>query len=299
MLRRFSVLSSLTVLALTVFLVSGCGSSEEKTLEIGVNNEPGNQIVVAIAQHVLEDELGYTVDAVRSANGVQWQAIAQGDMDAMLVAWLPTTQAAYWEKYKTRVTDIGVIYKGKIGLAIPDYIPEDVLDSIEDLKKPEVRKKLDAKITGIEPGAGIMMRTEKALEDYGLASYKLTNSSVAAMAAELSRADNNQGWIVVTGWSPLFIFAKWDLRYLKDPKQIFGVTQKVHALSRQGFREDAPRAAAFLADYSIPVDALNDAILDFQEGGELEETTDKFVAAHKDLIDDWIADAKNKSKFAD
>jgi glycine betaine/proline transport system substrate-binding protein len=48
------------------------------------------------------------------------------------------------------------IFKGKIGWAVPNYIPKNKLKNISDLKKPTVRKKLNSKITGIEPSAGLM-----------------------------------------------------------------------------------------------------------------------------------------------
>lgn len=78
------------------------------------------------------------------------------------------------------------------------------------------------KIVGIEPGAGIMSATEKAVEEYGL-DYQLQDSSSAAMAASLQKAINNKEWIVVTGWTPHWKFAKWDLKYLDDPKKFTAV----------------------------------------------------------------------------
>lgn len=57
---------------------------------------------------------------------------SSGDVDASLAAWLPVTSAAYLEKYKNQIDDLGVNLEGaKTGLTVPAYMD---IDSIEDLK---------------------------------------------------------------------------------------------------------------------------------------------------------------------
>jgi len=292
---------SLPAIAALTFLLgmpSAGGAADEGPIRIGFNGEPGNQIVVQTATRILENRLDYKVKVVQASNALQWQGIAQGSMDAMLVAWLPTTQAAYWEKFKDEVVDLGVMFTGKIGWVIPAYIPKDQLNSIKDLKKPDVRQKLDSTIVGIQPGAGIMDRSQKSLKAYGLEEYRLRNSSTAAMTAALKRAASGEDWVVVTGWSPLHIFARWDLRYLKDPKGVFGVTQKIHAMAREGIREDAPRAAAFLAQYALPRSVLEQALLRYNRTENIEKTVSKLIESNPDLVDEWIAGLEEKLRYA-
>src|SRR5690554_994108 len=62
---------------------------------------------------------------------------------------------------------------------------------------------LDYTITGIEPGAGISVTTERAIEEYdNLAGWSVEFSSTAAMMAELDKAIANEEPIIVTGWNP-------------------------------------------------------------------------------------------------
>src|SRR5699024_1880125 len=139
------------------------------------------------------------------------------------------------------------------GWAIPDYIPEDELSSIEDLKKPEVREKLDGIITGISAGAGLMKDSEKVMEAYDMADagYSLRSSSEAAMATALSRAIDRDEWIVVTSWSPHWMWQRFELRYLDEPENVFGDAGKVHAIGTSGFDERFPRATALLGHLSM------------------------------------------------
>src|SRR5690606_8618344 len=79
---------------------------------------------------VLED-LGYNVKLVQLDAGPMFTAVAQGDADAMVAAWLPGTHAAYMEEYGDKLDDLGVNLEGaKIGLVVPHYMD---IDSIEDL----------------------------------------------------------------------------------------------------------------------------------------------------------------------
>jgi glycine betaine/proline transport system substrate-binding protein len=101
--------------------------------------------------------------------GIQFQGVSRGDVDLMLGAWLPVTHAAYYARFKDEMDDLGVIYTGaKIGWAVPDYVPESEVSSIADLNKPDVKAKLNGTIQGIEPGAGEMVASEKALKEYDL-----------------------------------------------------------------------------------------------------------------------------------
>lgn len=83
-----------------------------------------------------------------------------------------------------------------------------------------VKEKFKGKIIGIDPGAGIMKATGDAIEQYGL-DYEVVEGSDATMAAALKQAIDNQEWVAVTGWTPHWKFARWDLKFLEDPKKVY------------------------------------------------------------------------------
>src|SRR5699024_8715859 len=83
-------------------------------------------------------------------------------------------------------------------------------------------EEMDFEITGIEPGAGVFKASEKAVEEYDLEGWEVQASSSGAMATALGEAIDNEEPIIVTGWSPHWKFAKYDLKYLEDPKGVFG-----------------------------------------------------------------------------
>ncbi len=182
--------------------------------------------------------MGYTVDLVMSDIGIQYQGVAHGDLDLMLMAWLPTTHRNYWRKVSDKVIDLGPLYlDARLGWVVPDYVPKDKLDSIADLADAGVARRLNRRIYGIDPGSGLMQASEKALQGYGLSNYELVASSGAGMTAALKRGIRRHRWVVATAWSPHWIFQKWHLRYLKDPKHLLGGRQEIHAVARMGFND--------------------------------------------------------------
>src|SRR6056297_621427 len=116
-----------------------------------------------VVKTVLED-MDYEVDTLSVSAAAMWMGTASGDVDGFTGAWLPVTQGEYWAKLKGRVDFLGKNLVGaKIGLAVPAYVE---IDSIDQL--PAEAKVFDSEIVGIDPGAGIMHKTEKAVEAYGL-----------------------------------------------------------------------------------------------------------------------------------
>lgn len=229
----------------------------KKTIKIGWTSWSDAEFVTKLAKDLIQSHYGYDVKLVMADVGIQYQGVKKGDLDAMLMAWLPDTHRDYFNKVRDNVYDLGPLYTGaKLGWVVPDYIPKSELNSIEDLKKSSVADKLGDKITGIDPGAGLMRLSGKAIKDYGLSNYQLIQSSGAAMTAQLARAERSKQWIVVTGWTPHWMFGKWKLRFLQDPKGVLGGPQHIDALVRSGFTQDYPEVAAFLARMYVPLKEL-------------------------------------------
>jgi glycine betaine/proline transport system substrate-binding protein len=185
------------------------------------------------------------------------------------------------------VVNLGLLYThARLGWVVPDYIPESELSSIADLAKESVRDKLDDTITGIDPGAGLTRLSKKAIEEYGL-DYELQVSSGAGMTAALERAVRRKEWIVVTGWSPHWMFGAYDLRYLDDPKGVLGSFERVHAVARMGFYQDQVEAAGFFSRMQIPIEDLQKAMYDAQETS-YEQAVTNYIAQNGKRIDYWV-----------
>jgi glycine betaine/proline transport system substrate-binding protein len=261
----------------------------DKTIRIGWTAWADAEFVTKLARRLLQDRLGYHVDLVMSDIGVQYQGVANGDLDLMLMAWLPTTHRNYWRKVSGMVVDLGPLYlDARLGWVVPDYVPKASLDSLADLNKPAVKRELKDRIYGIDPGSGLMLASQKAIDGYGLSGYDLVASSGAGMTAALKRAIGRHRWVVATAWSPHWIFQKWHLRYLKDPKHLLGGREQIHAVARRGFSTHfAPALTAFLTRMYIPLPELEQAMLNARRDG-VEQAVTRYIKDHPTRIDYWV-----------
>lgn len=270
---------------LVVAMGSTLASADSKTLSIGyVDGWSDSVATTHVAAEVIKQKLGYDVKLQAVATGIMWQGVATGKLDAMLSAWLPVTHGEYWTKNKDKVVDYGPNFKdAKIGLIVPEYVKAK---SIEDLKTDTTFKN---KIVGIDAGSGVMLKTDEAIKQYGL-DYKLQASSGAAMIAELTRAEDKQESIAVTGWVPHWMFAKWKLRFLDDPKGIYGAAETVNSIGSKGLEKKAPEVAAFLKKFQwASKDEIGEVMLAIQEGAKPDAAARDWVAKHPERVAEWTA----------
>lgn len=266
----------------------GCSWASAAAKEVTIGYVDGWSDSVAtthVAAEVIKQKLGYDVKLQAVATGIMWQGVATGKLDAMLSAWLPVTHGEYWSKNQDKVVDYGPNFKdAKIGLIVPEYVKAK---SIEDLKTDDTFKN---RIVGIDAGAGVMLKTEQAIKDYGLSGYKLQASSGAGMIAELTRAENAQQSIAVTGWVPHWMFAKWKLRFLEDPKGVYGAAETVNSIGSKGLDKKAPEVAAFLKKFQwSSKDEIGEVMLAIQDGAKPDAAAKDWVAKHPDRVAEWTA----------
>jgi len=282
-MRKILGAAAALVLATSSTLASAATKPE---LSIGyVDGWSDSVATTFVASEVIKQKLGYPVKLQAVATGIMWQGVATGKLDAMLSAWLPVTHGEYWAKDKDKVVNYGPNFKdAKIGLIVPDYV---AAKSVEDLKTDTTFKN---KIVGIDAGSGVMLKTAEAIKAYGLTDYKLQASSGAGMIVELTRAEEAHESIAVTGWVPHWMFAKWKLRFLDDPKGVYGAAETVNSIGSKGLDAKAPEVAAFLKKFQWESkDEIGEVMLAIQNGAKPEVAAKDWVAKHPDRVAQWVA----------
>lgn len=277
-------LQSLGVAALALGMSSAM-AADKPTLNIGyVNGWDDSVAATFVAGEILQSKLGYTVALKPVEPAIMWQGVARGDLDATLSAWLPATHGEYFEKLKDKVEVLGTNYAGaKIGLIVPDYVQAKTIADLQTYAKD-----FDGKITGIDAGAGVMRRAEDAIKEYALIDIKLMPSSGPAMATALTRAEKAQKPIVVTGWIPHWMFAKWKLRFLEDPKKVFGDDEHVDTVANPSLASKAPEAAAFLKKFSWSGEEVGSVMLAIREGAKPEDAAKDWISKNPERVAEWL-----------
>ncbi|WP_296808335.1 glycine betaine ABC transporter substrate-binding protein [Thiocapsa sp.] len=236
---------------------------------------------------VLQD-MGYDVKITPVSAAAMWQAVGSGDVDGLVAAWLPTTHNHYLEQVSDKVEDLGPNLVGtRIGLVVPAYVE---IDSIEDLDGAAER--FDGKIIGIDPGAGLMSKTEQVLEDYEITDLTLVEGTGPIMTAVLGDAIDKKEWVVVTGWTPHWKFAQYDLKYLDDPKGVYGGEEEIHTIVRAGLKEDMPEVYAVLDNFSWTPDQMAELmVLNQERRADPLKNAKRWISENPDVVASWMPSA--------
>lgn len=293
-----SKLLLLICLSALLFFISAC--TEEETVVEEPEPEANETVRIAyvdwvsevasahVVKVVLEEKLGYNCELLSVTAVSMWESVAAGDQDAMVAAWLPTLHQSYFESVKDEVEDLGPNLEGvEMGLVVPSYVP---IDSIAELN--EYAEEFDSKVIGIDPEAGLMGNTEEAMEIYELDDrFELVSGSDLTMTSALEIAYDEDRWIVVTGWTPHWKFARWDLKYLDDPENVYGEAEYIGTIVRQGLADDMPEVYAFFDNFYWTAEDMEQVMLWFSEEDlSTEEAAKRWVAENSDLVDQWLTE---------
>lgn len=278
------------ILAVLMMGISLAGCTQPKdsdtkgTVKLAYVNWAEGIAMTNLAAAVLEDKMGYEVELTMADAAPVFTSVASGNTDAFLDVWLPVTHKSYIEEYGDDMVDLGVSYENALlGLIVPAYVE---INSIEELNAN--KELFGGEIVGIDAGAGLMAAAEKAIEEYGL-DFKLLTGSGPTMTAALGKAIDANEPIVVTGWAPHWMFAKWDLKVLEDPKGVLGEVENIHKYARKGLEDDMPDVAEFLRNFKMSEAELGDLMGAIEnDGGEPLDVARSWMNSHEELINGWI-----------
>ena len=158
---------TLAAIGLIMAIVPPLAKAEGKTIRLGQVSLSFYAVVGGIVQEVLEQD-GYQVEVTAGSHGDIFPKIGAGEVDILAAAWLPNGHAPLYAKVKDATFEIGELYdNAKLYWVVPDYVPADLVRTIDDLKKPEVAARMDKRIRGIGASSGLMVGAGKIRETYG------------------------------------------------------------------------------------------------------------------------------------
>ncbi|WP_211327036.1 glycine betaine ABC transporter substrate-binding protein [Chitinophaga flava] len=273
-------------LAAVMLVLAACqqnGNQSEKKITIGYVNWAEGVAMTQLAKHLLQEK-GYTVTLKNADVAPIFAAVAGGDADVFLDAWMPVTHKTYMQTFGDKITVLNTNYdSARIGLVVPDYVKAR---TIEDLVKEKAS--FGGKVVGIDAGAGIMTKAEDAIREYNL-GYQLQSSSEAAMMATLKKSIDEKLPIVVTGWEPHQMFARFKLRFLEDPKKVFGETEKIQTIANSEFTVKDTTAVNFFRKFKLNSEELSSLMNVMAEAdGKEDAVIKKWISEHKALVKEWM-----------
>ncbi|OAZ97038.1 glycine betaine ABC transporter substrate-binding protein [Halomonas sp. G11] len=284
MLNRRIRLASLALVSGAGLAAGGMVQAQDKgTVNLAYVEWSSEVASTNVVRAVLEQE-GYDVDMTSLSAAAMFQALSTGDADAIVAAWLPSTHENYMERVGDNVDDLGPNLDGtKLGLVVPEYTD---VDSIADLN--DNADDFNGEIIGIDPGAGLMSLTEEVVDTYDL-DLQLRSGSGATMTAALASAIENEEDIVVTGWTPHWMFARFDVKYLEDPENVYGGAEQIHTVVRDGLEDDMPEAYAILDAFEWTPEQMGEVMLmNQEEDSNPYENAKQWVEDNQDVVEEWL-----------
>ena len=275
-------------IAALLFTVVSCGDSgKNKKISIAYANWAEGIAITNLAKAIFEDQ-GYDVKLLNADLAPIFTSISRKKADIFMDVWMPVTMEDYMKQYGDKLETIGDIYdSARIGLVVPDYV---TINSIEELNAEKER--FSGQIVGIDAGAGIMKTTDKAIGDYGLDGYKLLTSSSSTMLASLQKAMEKEAWIVITGWTPHWMFDRYPLKFLHDPKGTYGNVESIYVVGWKGFTEKDPFAAKFFSNIKFTTEEISSLMKALKDARmDEEDLVRKWRDEHRELVESWIPES--------
>jgi glycine betaine/proline transport system substrate-binding protein len=323
--RRALLGSALVSLALVAAACSDVSSSSSAggsnaavpdnsgtTINLAISPWVGSEANVAIAQKLLEDKLGYTVETTDIDEYAQFKSLSNGDLDATLEIW-PSGHAADYKKYIQNANgvvdggELGVI--GQIGWWIPTYMLQDhpELATWEGLKGNE-----NLFQTSDSGGAGQILDGDPSYVTYdqpiadnlGLNLQVKYAGSEAAELTELKTAYNANDPILMYFWTPHWAQEQYDLTMIQLPEVTDACTQAaadspdayacaypeddLYKAFNDGLQTKAPAAFALLSAMQWTNDDQNGVGLDINDGMDPADAAQKWIDANPSVWQPWV-----------
>jgi glycine betaine/proline transport system substrate-binding protein len=297
MLTRLHALAA-TFIVVTALLIAGCGGDgpeEDEPVALVYVSWTEGIAMTHVLQAVIEDSLGRDVQLTQAGGAAMaFSAVAEGDVDAFVDAWLPVTHGPLWEEFGDRIVDLGPVYDSTtVGLVVPDYVEATSIQDLADLETA-----LDGEIIGIESGAAINEQTRQVLAANDLDGFQVVPSGDAAMVTALQRSIDRNEPIVITGWRPHWMWGRFDLRYLDGAKtgdtDVFGEPEQIRKLLRPNGRETLPADVLQLLERMHLGEREMESLMSAFRPGQEDPlaTARSWIERHPDVVSDWLSKAE-------
>ncbi|MFD4988176.1 ABC transporter substrate-binding protein [Streptomyces sp. NPDC058374] len=300
--------------------VAGCGAADMtqqaspyanagdgKSVTLSLQSWVGAQANVAVAQYLLEQELGYRVDTVQIDEVPAWDALSQGRVDAILEDWgHPEEEKRYVDDKKTITAagDVGVT--GHIGWFVPTYFAK---------KHPDVthwknlNKYADQLRTPESGGKGQLMdgspsyvTNDKALvKNLGLDYQVVFAGSEAAQITQIKQFAKEKKPFLTYWYQPQWLFEKVPMTEVELPAYEEGCDADPDKVAcaypetplqkylNTDFAENGGEAAEFLKNFEWTTEDQNQVSLWIADQKmDPREAAEKWVEANESTWKAWL-----------
>ena len=286
-------LSQRKVAAVLIFLAffaacnTGPKPEDERSLKIVYTDWSESVAITYLSYVLLKEKMDYDVVLKLTDVETAYDEVADDEADVFTDAWLPETHKQYMDGHEDEIEMLGITYpEARTGFVVPAY---SKLQKITDLKN------YSHPIVGIDPGAGVMQKAQAAIDKYALPN-KLLALSEDEMVAQLVDSIQRRKEIVVTGWEPHWIFARYDVRFLDDPDNIFGQKEKIYTIANKNLEEKHPNAVRFFERMQLTERQLNSLVYEISVSEDPVNGVKKWMEQNEFVVNQWMKNLTKERK---
>lgn len=288
-------------------------SGDGETITLAVNPWNGSAVNVAVAQQLLQTELGFTVETVEIDENAQWAAINTGDISASLEVW-PSGHAQNVEDFidnpDANVVNGGALGPaGKIGWYIPTYMVDQhpELATWEGFADPELAALFATAETGdlgqfLGGDPSFVQFDEAIIANLDLPLQVVYAGSEEAILASLDAAYSREEPILFYLWTPHSAHNAYDLTEvaLPDYSDDCAATapdgvdcdypaDELFKIVSGDLADSAPDAATFLTNMNYATtDQIEMLALVETDGLSVDEAAAQWIENHPDTWQAWL-----------
>ncbi len=293
---------------MAVLLLAACGGGAKETITLVENPWPASELNVAVAQIIIQQELGNPVEIVALDENAQWDALAAGNVDASLEVW----PSGHGERMAEYIDNLGtVVNGGRLGPVgeIGWYVPTYMVDQNPELATWEGYRNAATEFSSAETGdmgrflgadPSWVQYDEQIIANLELPFQVVWTGSEDALLAEVSSAYSRQEPVLFYFYSPHAIFQEFDLTQVElpaysdacyaDPAAIdcaYPEDELLKIFSADLQAKD-PDVFTFLSKMSYGSDAQIEMLANLNAGMSVEEAAQAWVDAHEDVWRAWL-----------
>ncbi|WP_069814637.1 ABC transporter substrate-binding protein [Streptomyces sp. TP-A0874] len=305
----------------TLLAATGCGAADmtrqtspyadartAKTVTLSVQSWVGAQANAAVAQYLLEHELGYRVDTVQVDEVPAWDALSQGRVDAILEDWgHPEQERRYVKEKKTirAAGDLGVT--GHIGWYVPKYWADEHPDVTDwknlDKYAEELRTAESGDKGQLLDGSPSYVTNDQALVRNLELDYEVVFAgSEAAQITQIQQFAKERRPFLSYWYEPQWLFEKVPMVEVQLPEYTEECAAKapedidcayprtpLQKYLNARFAENGGAAAAFLENFHWSQEDQNEvSAMIASEKLSPQEAAERWVRKHPDVWRAWL-----------
>jgi len=313
--KRFLALGA--IVTVIILSLARSGYAERKDIVLAQFDWPASIGITHILKYVLNEKLDVHATIMPLAQDVGWKTIEKGILDAAPEIWWPARKAEIDLYVHTRKTvSMSLCYDNvRQGFLVPTWVSKKYgITDIDGLKRKAKIFDLDGDGKGdIWAGAidwSAAEITKIKVRDYNLELDPFTED-VWVFLARFQKAMKQKQPIVFYYWEPEWLFSKYDVTWIKEPKYdpkkwiyVKGAPDqsyiacawppaKIYTIFSKKLKDRIPKAYQLFKNFHMSVAYVNFVIAEIEKipgnpKKDPDNVAEKRVKGHPAIVNEWL-----------